>query len=54
VGSYAGPIPTITIDAGSAGDRDRVEAIVREAIQHRAQAEPWGVIVQLVRPVLSF
>jgi hypothetical protein len=50
VGSYAGPIPKITIDAGNERDRDRVETIVREAINHRPQSEPWVVILHELRP----
>ncbi len=48
--SYAGPIPEITIDAGSARDRERVESIVREALHLRPQSEPWAVILHELRP----
>lgn len=50
MGSYAGPVPTITIDAGSASDRERVEEIVRAALNHRPQSEPWAVILHELRP----
>jgi len=50
VSSYAGPVPEIVIDAGNAADRARVEVIVREALAHRAQAEPWAVILHELRP----
>lgn len=50
VSSYAGPVPDIVIDTGSAADRERVEAIVREALAHRPQSEPWAVILHEVRP----
>lgn len=48
--SYAGPMPSITIDAGDALDRERVEAIVRAAIIGRPQSEPWAVILHELRP----
>ena len=48
--SHAGPVPEIVIDAGNASDRARVDAIVREALAHRAQAEPWAVILHELRP----
>jgi len=50
VNSYAGPVPEIVIDAGNAADRARVDAIVREALAHRGQAEPWAVILHELRP----
>jgi len=50
VDSYAGPIPKITIDAGSEHDREQVESIVREALNHRPQSEPWAVILHELRP----
>ena len=48
--SYAGPVPDIVIDAGSAEARERVEAIVRAALVHRPQSEPWAVILHELRP----
>jgi hypothetical protein len=50
VGSYVGPTPKITIDAGSACDRECVESIVREALKFRPQSEPWAVILHEIRP----
>jgi hypothetical protein len=50
VGSYAGPIAEITIDAGNERDREQVESIVRAAINHRPQSEPWAVILHELRP----
>jgi hypothetical protein len=50
VRSYAGPTAKITIDAGSERDRERVESIVREALNGRAQSEPWAVILHELRP----
>jgi hypothetical protein len=48
--SYAGPIPNIAIDAGTDEDRERVETIVREALNQRPQSEPWAVILHELRP----
>ena len=48
--SYAGPVPKIVIYAGTAEDRERVEAIVREALAHRSDSEPWAVILHETRP----
>lgn len=50
MGSYAGPIPKIVIDAGTERDREQVEAIVRAALAHRPQSEPWAVILHELRP----
>jgi hypothetical protein len=50
LGSYAGPVVSITIDAGSACDRECVESIVREALKFRPQSEPWAVILHEIRP----
>ena len=50
MGSYAGPVAKITIDAGSECDRECVESIVREALKFRPQSEPWEVILHETRP----
>jgi hypothetical protein len=50
VGSYAGPIVKITIDADSEGVRERVGSIVREVLHERPQSEPWVVILHELRP----
>lgn len=50
MGSYAGPVPKITIDAGTERDREQVEAIVRAALDQRPQSEPWAVILHELRP----
>jgi hypothetical protein len=50
VGSYAGPIVKITIDADSEGVRERVGSIVREVLHERPQSEPWAVILHELRP----
>jgi hypothetical protein len=50
MGRYVGPVAKITIDAGSALDRERVEAIVREALNRRPRSEPWAVILHETRP----
>jgi hypothetical protein len=50
VTSYAGPVPKIVIDAGTVEDRDRVEAIVREALAYRSDSEPWAVILHELHP----
>jgi hypothetical protein len=50
VSSYAGPVPEIVIDGGSEKDRERIEVMVREALAHRPQSEPWAVILHETRP----